>query len=491
MITMKTFIAKTVSIQLPVLGLCIVLLFFPAFCLSGEYPDPLTYLPSLADIDAQKKMFDDPRPWLTHFGPKQLLPDKMYEQLTYDVGSMKKQWSDLVGFTAPGEVGKISPEIKPGKYICKDLDKYPGLRKLFYKDLLERIKPGGPPFAGSIPEFEIIPTRQYYWSLPISELTKKNLHRARLDEKGYIIKDTWEGGYPFPRPEGKFKAQQIMYNVEKRYVGWGGDCFFLARLTSYTKSLRIDFQGIFNVKMLRLAGRCLLAPYGYYDEGARKREEVKTFALTYISPRDFSGGLQTGMTYNDSEKPDALMVYMPWTRKVRKLAPRDTQDDLSGQGRIYDDWEGFMQKISPARYPYRFELIEEREYLVPAPSLDGAEYVSSEGAELKNIRFERRPIYVIKMTQLDPGYVYGSRIFYIDKETFLFYHIENYDQKGRLYRTRDTQYGFFTDSGMFSWTGPHLIKDHINMRSNVELSYSLPSQWRRRDVNIEELLGAK
>jgi hypothetical protein len=281
-----------------------------------------------------------------------------------------------------------------------------------------------------------------------------------------------------------------MYNVEKRYTGWELNYFFNGRIASYTKDMRLDFEGIYNVRMIRYAGRCLMEPQGFFDKQAQQRGESKAFALMYVSPRDLAGAVQTGLSYLDSEKPDSLMVYMPSARKVRKLAPRDTQDDLSGNGRPYDDWEGFMQKLSPTRYPYRFEVIEEREYLVPAPTLDGAEYVASKGAEFRNVRLERRPIYVVKLTQLDPGYMYSARIFYIDKETFLYYHIENYDQKGRLYRSRDIQYSFFPEMGVFSWTG-QLIKDHINMRSNFEAMYILPAQWKRSDLDIEGFLGAK
>jgi hypothetical protein len=92
-----------------------------------------------------------------------------------------------------------------------------------WPDLYKRIKPGGPPHAGNIPEFEIIPTRQFYWGLPIAEATKQNEGKTKLDKDGYLIPETWIAGYPFPKPSGPFKAQQIMFNIEKRYLSWGLD----------------------------------------------------------------------------------------------------------------------------------------------------------------------------------------------------------------------------------------------------------------------------
>ena len=35
-----------------------------------------------------------------------------------------------------------------------------------------------------------------------------------------------------------------------------------------------------------------------------------------------------------------------------------------------------------------------------------------------NFEWERRPIYVVELTELDKSYVYSKRVLYIDKETF-------------------------------------------------------------------------
>ncbi len=126
---------------------------------------------------------------------------------------------------------------------------------------------------------------------------------------------------------------------------------------------------------------------------------------------------------------------------------------------------------------------------MPAPTLDGAEYIKKEGLEFKNMKFERRPLYVIKLTQQDPNYVYSYRIFYIDKETFNFFHIENYDQKGRLYRTWDGNYSFFDEMGMFSWAGMlNSMRDHIDLHSGVQQPYQLPAFWTRKDVSLRGLV---
>ncbi|MBI5443573.1 MAG: DUF1329 domain-containing protein [Deltaproteobacteria bacterium] len=472
-------------------SLCIAVLAGPAASAGkDDVPHPNTYIPTEAEVLKHKAHYDDPRPYLTQFGPKQLLPPELYARLTYDVDAMKRLWAELVGFKAPDVVGKIAPEIKPGKYSYKDLAKHPGLKELIPDHFYKRIKPGSPPHAGSIPEFEVVPTRQYYWALPVAEATKKNLGKTKLDAKGYLIPESWEGGTPFPQPSGAFKAQQIMYNIEKRPLAWEGNMFIVGWINGFTKDLKMDFDGKYQVRHLRLGGRTLMAPYGWFDERAKKRGEAKQFILSFLAPRDIYGAAQSAAYYQDPAEPDQLMMYLPSLRRIRKLSATDTQDPVMGQDLIYDDNEGWMQKLSPARYPYKFEVIQDREFLVPAPTLDGAEYISSKGVEFRNMKFERRPMYVVKLTQQDPNYVYSYRLFYVDKETFNYIHVENYDQKGRLYRTFNTSLSFFPEMGMFSWSGAlGLAADHIDLHSGPQQSYQLPAFWTRDDISLQGLVG--
>jgi hypothetical protein len=404
---------------------------------------------------------------------------------------MKTMWAELVGFKAPDVVGKIHPEIKPGKYTYQDVQANPAFRELMYPDLYNRIKPGGPPFAGNIPEFEIVPTRQYYWALRIAEATKKNEGKTKLDAAGYVDHKTWEGGFPFPKPSGSFKAQQLAYNafVFRRDRGEGNGIAY-GYILGYDKNLKLDMDSTFNSIACMLSGRQFLPPYGFFDNQAQEKGELAMQTLGMLTPRDIAGMAILTTYYRDAEKTDAAMVYVPSLRRIRKMSTTDTQDAIIGQDLIYDDQSGFLQKISPTRYPYTFEIVEEREYLVAAPTIDGAEYCTSKGLEFRGFKMERRPIYVLKLTQTDSNYVYSKRIFYIDKETFEFYQVENYDQKGRLYRTFWAPYQFKPDMGMFTWGGYLLYRDHVDLHSNVSFVVDVLGVVSRDDV-IKEITRAR
>ena len=440
-------------------------------------------------LEKHKAFFDDPRPFFKEdLSYKKVLPPNVYAKLTYDVVTMKTLWAEVVGFKAPDVVGKIAPEIKPGTYTYKDKEKYPGFKELMYPNMYNRFNPGAPPLAGNFPEIKVVPTRQYYWALPIAKATKENMGRAKLDEQGYLIPQTYIAGVPFPRPEGKFKAQQVMYNWDRRYL-MGENSATIANIKGFSKGLNMDYDGKAVIQQLRLSSRVQIEPFGYYDERAKRNEEKYGFGMTHMAPRDMYGNSMTIIKYLDPNRVDQASMYITVLRRIRKMSATDTQDACGGQDVIYDDDNGFGQALSPKRYPYKFEVLAEREYLVPAYQWDGSLYISSQGLEYHNMEFERRPLYVISLTQMDKNYVYSKRIAYIDKETFLLLDIENYDTKGRFYRQSEARQGFIPEMGLFTSFGG-MFRDYVDLHSTFIQHYSFPALWvNRSDIDIRNLFG--
>lgn len=438
-------------------------------------------IPSLAEWIKVKDVLDDPRPLYKGEGdPKTYLPPEMYKKLSFDVETMKKTWADTIGVKSTDEVGKIAPEIKPGTYSYKDKDKYP-FKEVMLPIHYKRFNPGAPPHAGNFPDIKVVPTRQYYWALPIAEATRKNEGKTKLDDKGYWLAETYDTGLPFPRPSGKFKTQQILYNWMKRYSG-GENMTEIQRGLGFDKRVVKDWDSTSQVWLLKGNGRVLLEPYGWLDDRAKKRGEEKFWSGISSTPQDSAGNAMATIYFDDVNTYDQLVLYFNQIRRLRKLSSEDTQDPFPGTDVIYDDSEGFQQKMSPNRFPYKFELIGEREYLLPSYTLDGSYYYTSKNyVEFKNAEFERRPCYVIQLTQLDPNYIYSKRIMLIDKETFLLLYNENYDRKGRLYRTQENTFVFFPEMGMIAWTGGFYM-DHIDLHSSLAYIWMDPfAYWVKRE----------
>ena len=137
-------------------------------------------------------------------------------------------------------------------------------------------------------------------------------------------------------------------------------------------------------------------------------------------------------------------------------------------------------------------LLTNENFLVPAFSVEGDEYLDSEdGFKLKNLRMERRPMYVVEMKQLDPNYIYSKRILYIDKETFTLMISEMYDQKGRLYRAVLLNPAFMKPMGYIHW-GLYTSLDFIDVHSSICLSVSIPAIWLSRDdISVKNATSAK
>ncbi len=470
-------------------GLSFIAVLFPFIAWSaGEMPPADSYLPSAEEMIEQKATLDDPTDLVVTYHPKDVLPPEIWKRMVFDEAEMKKQTAEIVGFTAPELVGKIAPEIKPGKYSYKDLEKYPGLKELFPPVVLNTIKAGGAPFVCNIMDFEIQPTRQFHWSLPVCEETRKNLGKSKLDKDGYIVPHSWQGGVPFPRPSGKFKAQQIYSDFEKR-VGNYDECYKMTgEGLAFDKNLKMDKYIKYELNTIKLMGRAYLPPFGWFDKRAEKRGEFKATSNVMYEPRANRGMVLLQLMYDDPNKMDPWMIYLPQMRRIRKMSSTDTQDPQGDA--VYDDRNSLSQKITPKRYPYKFEIIDECEYLAAVSYDTAGEWIDSKnGYAIRNLGMMRRTFYVLQMTQLDPNYIYSKRVYYMDKERFEPAWAMFYDQKGRLYRTYHSGRVFIPETGQLVVHGsPAWQVDYLDTHSSLQVITLLPANYSRNAFNLETLI---
>ncbi|MBW1900853.1 MAG: DUF1329 domain-containing protein [Deltaproteobacteria bacterium] len=453
-----------------------------------KLPHPETYIPS-CERKLVKAVFDDPTDLFAKKPFKDFVPPEIYGRLTFDQEKMKKEWAELIGFTALELVGKIAPEIKPGKYSYTDLEKYPGLKELIPQEFQRYFKPGGPPMTCNIPEFEIIPTRQFYSNLPNIEATKRNLGKTKLDKDGYIVKGSWEGGIPFPRPSGKFKAQQVFYNFFLRSHAFNMCWGIPAISIGFDRNLKIDKYSQTDVAKISWKGRTLFPPFGWMDKRAERNNEWFSYGYTMQEPRANRGTILVRMFYADPERADPSMIYIPSLRRIRKMAATDTQDPTGDM--CYDDQNMILQKITPNKYPYKFEIIAEREYLLPYAYGSAPVWIDSKNDyEVRGLTFMRRPTYVLQMTQMDHNYVYGRRIYFIDKEMFSCGINDNYDQKGQLYRVQCyLPFSFVPEGGWMVQYGSSTIqRDYIDLHSTIATTPTYPAPWPRKRFNIQGIM---
>jgi len=451
--------------------------------------DAEEFRPSHAFFKKNKALWDDPRPFFKVNPIKSEMPPEEYAKLVRaDIDTVKQKWVEVVGFKSPDLVGKIASQIKPGKYTFADKEKYPGFKELMIPLEYELMwREPGPPNGFAFMEFEVVPTTQCYMRLNLAEATLEHEGKSKLNAQGYLVDDSYVTGLPFPKPSGQFKAQQIMYNWVKRAYNWD-QTMQVARNFMGDKNLNKASATTYTYIFFKFASRVDNEPFGVLDKRAIKGEQLRSLSVIYHTPRDQSGNVIWSLETAGTEKNNQIVMWVNELRRLRRLSGTDTQDTYPGSNYIFDDAEFFIQKLHPEIFPYEFKLIEEREFLVPFVTWDGSEYVAKENMERKNVKMQRRPMYVVELKQKDSTYVYGRRLFYIDKETHLIYMVQNFDQEGRLWR--------FT-TGLLGYPQPEIPLtgylylynlDVIDPQSEFEMIHWLPAPFlTRTDVNISSL----
>jgi hypothetical protein len=452
------------------------------------------YIVPISEILKDKDVLDDPSPFYSkNQFYKKYMSQEAWDLSVFDPEKSKSAWEKAVGLRAPDLVGTIAPEIKPGKYTLDDKKKFPfdKLMTPYHYSRFNEPGTGGPNHVGYFTEFEVIPTQQLWHALPLAEATLKNMGKTKLDKDGYILQETFEDGYPFPRPSGDHMAQQILYNWVKRRK----DCESTMNydlVVGVNGSWQIDHRGTAHYTWIRTEGRVMMPPYGWFDERARKQEEEAVVSFMQFSPRDMYGNVFSATTYTDPRKEGIMLVYVNMLRRVRKLSSGDRMDQSVGQDISYDDSDGFAQQLNPDLYPYVFKVIDEREFLVPAYTFDVSDYVDSkEKFKWKGLKFERRPVWVIEMNQKDPNYIYSKRVAYFDKETLLPLLWEMYDQKGRLYRTFESVWALVAPMGYYNFIHTNNC-DWIDVHSTWSFSVGYPAHWLKRDdLSLKSMMKQK
>ena len=437
---------------------------------------------------AEKSAWDDPRPIVPI--AKKLLPPAVYKSFCHDIGKMQELQAKVVGFKSPDLVGKIAPEITPGKYTYQDKGNKPGLKALMIPLLYDQFfTKGGPPLAGCFPEIEVVPTRQVYNTLPELELTLKNLGKTKQDARGFIDWKTWDGGIPFPKPSGsnRIKAMQILYNFLYHHFGVD-DYVYLGGGDGYDK----NFRQLSTVKgfgySMTTAGRVSNPPYGWLDKRAKDQGELSVLQMVYFLPRDVYGNATQLLTKLPLEEPNLLWAYAAALRRIRKLSGTDSQDTTTGVNAILDDANGFNRKISPTVYPNEYTILEEREFLAPAYDTEGKYYYTHDkNVIMRNFKFERRPMYVIDVKSLDPSYVYSHSLLYVDKETFDVILNIGYDRMNRMWRSGSVYYLFNPE---IAWRIQTLTPcyNYLTVQSSIGLNVCVPVTYlKREDLSLANL----
>ena len=401
---------------------------------------------------------------------REIVPPDVYKEIAppYGASKLSEEWHKLIGLQATELTGKIAPEIKPGLIITQgDLKNYPGLKELLPPSVHMLFDRG---YFFSLPQMEIVPTRDLYLGYNWLKFSGENLKNCKVDTATKKLTG-WRAATPFPRPK---TGLELIWNIDKHDIVGDNLRFAPMYWDLYGRDGKYERTYHFNLWYYRQSGRAHISPMPQVGEN---KEGLFEWMINYFSyPQDIAGMTLFRARYDDPDKPDLCMAYVPSMRRVRKISGTDVFDPLLGGDMIWEDFRSMWQKISPTVFPMEYKILEKREYLMPSSTAYG---YGRHYPKLGKIYWcwERRPVYVVEVRALDPTYIYSKRILYIDMETFYLYYIENYDRKGKLWRTWLKNHVNEPDTGL-QYEDITLIMDHMNKHVTVlHFTPSLGMKW--------------
>ncbi|KEQ19751.1 DUF1329 domain-containing protein [Endozoicomonas numazuensis] len=342
-----------------------------------------------------------------------------------------------------GTIPAWNPDFKPPEGYVPG-DRYPDpyanekpiltITKENYREHQDKLSPGLAAMFRMYPrtfKMNVYPShRDGGYSDFIVKNTRLNATRAEVVSGGNGIENAF-GGSPFPIPK---TGMEVVWNMT------------VAAGPLYRESTTHDVMVYRNGR--HLVGRntvIRLTPYfdpelnlkSYEDQELPRLLQIN---LSHAPSRDKGKSTLVHEFLNRDESPRAAWSYTPGVRRVRR-APTISYDTPQGLGKIRttDSSYGFNGNVDK----YDWTLVGKKEMYIPYNSYK----FEQEGAEFKELlpkghpnpefmRYELHRVLVLE-ANLKKGErnVYKKRQFFIDEDTWLPILIDQYDNRGTLWRT--------------------------------------------------------
>ena len=376
-----------------------------------------------------------------------------------------KEWEAFLGYNAVDMVAKDTkaPSIKPGLVITpENVAKYEKeLRELFpygFDWEVDRMTGTGlyANYNYSPLEMVIVPTTHAWNDYGYLQATKKYASTCKVGANDAL--EGWVAGLPFPKPKN---ALEIVHNYDRLTIMGDNLNSMPLQFGLYGKDGQRERVEKIELHWNNYVGRIKVPPFptipGFediYEKGS----------IVALFPYDLKGFAAVRTRYADPRKEDSFVTYVPSMRRIRRLAGSNTQDPLVGSDISWEDWKGYWSKLSI--HPAEYELVGEAVVLCPSFNPKPMEYFEKYGGWCQRYWWERRPVWVVKIKSKEPTYIYGARLWYVDKETFALQQEIFYDQKGRVWKLWDWAWRWNPDNGELDYWNPY-IADVINRHTTI------------------------
>lgn len=269
-----------------------------------------------------------------------------------------------------------------------------------------------------------------YSELQIDRARWNATHTETANEGESVI--NWTGGCAFPFPASGMEAM------------WNHRSCGLPQSVTYGDYVNI---AVFSNGSRTVEGTLVDSTYIFSNPntpvGTTEKELGQTLFRSLginTAPPAKKGGMSMihdPIDYTSSARK--AWTYIPGTRRVRQ-APNLGFDTPNGPGGLMtvDDNQGF----NGAFEKYDWKLVGRKEIYVPFhnykmddPEVDYDTLLQVGHHNPDYMRFELRRVWVVEATlRKGQRHLYGKRVFYIDEDAWLITSVDNYDNRGEIYR---------------------------------------------------------
>ena len=312
----------------------------------------------------------------------------------------------------------------------------------------------------------------------IYDATKANVGSAKLADGGNGVTGAARG-VPFPLPK---TGQEVIWNHLLRYRGLGG-----LRKVGQVAPTRSG-----NYTLVQLEEKFL---WNYHQLGAATESVgnvMAYFEQKVTAPARLAGTiLMVHETLDQVKESRRAWVYNTGQRRVRR-APQVAYDNpgtASDGMRTSDQLDMFNGAIDR----YDWKLVGKREVYVPynsyklhSDSLKVADIVTPMHINQEHSRYELHRVWVVEAT-LKEGkrHIYAKRRFYVDEDSWAVLVVDQYDNRGRMWRVSEGHSINYYDILSF-WS---TLEVHMDLLSGRYLAHGLDNENEMYDFSYRSKSG--
>ncbi len=272
--------------------------------------------------------------------------------------------------------------------------------------------------------------------------TARHAGEARIGPDGSL--ESYTTGRPFPGaidcdgdPDAGVKH---MWNFHYQWDGAGGDARFLYSYYDRGERLPLYYEG--RARYVKLAQRPEPAYAKTGGDVFRGDDRKNAGGPAVEKPFDARGIELLTYRYKSSDRPrsearnDDTWVYLPSTRRVRRISTAQRTDAVSGTDFTLDDLFSFNGVVPQ----YEWACLGERRILGPMNTRVLAYPYATDhdfgptGLSYANDRWELRDAVVIRMTPKNADHPYAYKDLYLDAQTYTAMYSFAYDRNGALWK---------------------------------------------------------